>query len=123
MLFVKIHAGKTKLRKHQRASVAKQFGELVGRGEGGKACEIMEGVEGEDAVPGVPGSEGYNAADRLLGPVSLCGRVSGSGFHVWRVEMLGIIAVRSLSIAVCLRSLDVEALCTVCSGVGLQTVL
>ena len=78
--------------------MAKQFGELVGRGEGGKACEIMEGVEGEDAVPGVPGSEGYHAADRLLGPVSLCGRVSGSGFHVWRVEMLGIIAVRSLSL-------------------------
>ena len=130
-----MHAGKTKLRKHQRASVAKQFGEVVGRSEGGKDCEVMEGIEEEDAVPGVPGSEGYSAANRLLGLVSLCGRVSGSGFHVWRVEMLGMIAVcvlyspaLSLSqphrpIAVCLRSLDVDALCTVCSGVGLQTAL
>ena len=73
--------------------MAKQFGELVGRGEGGKDYEVMEGVEEENAVPGVPGSEGYSAADRLLGPVSLCGRVSGFGFYVWRVEILGMIAI------------------------------
>ena len=133
MLLLHIPAGKTKLRDQQRASVAKQFGELVGRGEGGKYYEVMEGVEEEDAVPGVPGSEGYSAADRLLGPVSLCGRVSGFGFHVWRVEMLRMIAVcvlyspaLSLSpprrpIAVCLRSLEADARCTLCPGVGLQT--
>ena len=134
MLLLHIHAGKTKLREHQRASVAKQFGELVGRDEWRKYCEvIMGGVEEEDAVPGVPGSEGYSAADRLPGPVSLCGRISGSGFHVWRVEMLGMIAVcvlyspaLSLSqprrpIDVCLRSLDADVTCTVCAGVGLQT--
>ena len=72
--------------------MAKQFGELVGRGEGGEYYEVMEGVEEEDAVPGVSESEGYSAAGRLLGPVSLFGRVSGSGFHVWRVEMLEMIA-------------------------------
>ena len=55
MLLLHIHVGKTKRSKHQKASEAKQFGELVGRGEGEKYCEVMEGVEEEDAVPGVPG--------------------------------------------------------------------
>ena len=89
MLLLHIHTGKTKLREHQRASVAKQFGELVGRGEGGKYYEVMEGVEEEDAVPGVPESEGYSAAGRLLGPgeslwVSIRVRVSRvEGGNAW----------------------------------------
>ena len=89
VLLLHIHAGKTKVRKHQRASVAEQFGELVGKSEEGKDYEVMEGVEEEDAVPGVPGLEGYSAADRLLEPVSLCGRVSGSGFPCGGWKHLG----------------------------------
>ncbi|CAM9567605.1 unnamed protein product [Ascophyllum nodosum] len=78
-----VEAGKTMLRAFQSGAVAKQFGKLIGRGEGeaggggeidGEACrgpddDLMEGVEEGDAVPGVPGSEGFSAADRLLGAV------------------------------------------------------
>ena len=97
------------LRAFQSGAVAKQFGKLIGRGEGeaggggeidGEACrgpddDLMEGVEEGDAVPGVPGSEGFSAADRLLGAVSFCGRMAGKGFPVWRPETFGMIAYES----------------------------
>lgn len=77
-----VEAGKTMLRAFQSGPVAKQFGKLVGRG-GGRAPEgglgpednFWEGGGEEEEVPGgadegVPGSEGFSAADRLLGAVS-----------------------------------------------------
>eukprot|EP00752_Nemacystus_decipiens_P009555 g8535.t1 len=74
-----VEAGKTMLRAFQSGPVAKQFGKLVGRGGGaakGAGVDALEeddylegmedGVEGGD---GGPGSEGFSAADRLLGAV------------------------------------------------------
>lgn len=73
-----VEAGKTMLRAFQSGPVAKQFGKLVGRrGDVGGADDVgpleddlLEGVEEAGGVEGVPGAEGFSAADRLLGAVS-----------------------------------------------------
>lgn len=68
------------LRAFQSGPVAKQFGKLVGRGaargglndpERGLEASYLEGVEEGGAEDGVPDSEGFSAADRLLGAVSI----------------------------------------------------
>ncbi|CAM9495794.1 unnamed protein product [Ectocarpus sp. 6 AP-2014] len=73
-----VEAGKTMLRAFQSGPVAKQFGKLIGRrGDvGGGADDVgpleddlLEGVEETGGVEGVPGAEGFSAADRLLGAV------------------------------------------------------
>ncbi|CAM9488014.1 unnamed protein product [Ectocarpus sp. 12 AP-2014] len=73
-----VEAGKTMLRAFQSGPVAKQFGKLIGRrGDvGGGAYnvgpledDLLEGVEEAGGVEGVPGAEGFSAADRLLGAV------------------------------------------------------
>lgn len=78
-----VEAGKTMLRAFQSGPVAKQFGKLVGRGgaaasraAGADALEddYLEGMEdggGEEGEKG--GSEGFSAADRLLGAVRVDG--------------------------------------------------
>lgn len=75
-----VEAGKTMLRAFQSGPVAKQFGKLVSRGASigaGVAQGSLEddlflegGIEEGVAEEGVPGSEGFSAADRLLGAVS-----------------------------------------------------
>lgn len=80
-----VEAGKTMLRAFQSGPVAKQFGKLVGRGaamgadsaaQAGLEDDLMEGgVEDGGTEEGVPGSEGFSAADRLLGAVSEWSRV------------------------------------------------
>lgn len=81
-----VEAGKTMLRAFQSGPVAKQFGKLVGRGRGeatsaGAGADALEddymgGVEDGGAEEGAaPGSEGFSAADRLLGAVSEAERV------------------------------------------------
>lgn len=69
------------LRAFQSGPVAKQFGKLVGRGgasvgvrgaaDGAMEDISFEGVDEEQGMDeGVPGAEGFSAADRLLGAVS-----------------------------------------------------
>lgn len=74
-----VEAGKTMLRAFQSGPVAKQFGKLVGRrGDVGSGADdvgpmeddLLEGAEEAGGVEGVPGAEGFSAADRLLGAVS-----------------------------------------------------
>lgn len=74
-----VEAGKTMLRAFQSGPVAKQFGKLVGRGgassmgaaQGSLEDDYPEGLEDCGAEEGAtPGSEGFSAADRLLGAVS-----------------------------------------------------
>ena len=71
------------LRAFQSGPVAKQFGKLVGRGgpiggvsdaERGLEDSYLEGVEEGGAEDGAPDSEGFSAADRLLGAVSIVTR-------------------------------------------------
>ncbi|CAN0188592.1 unnamed protein product, partial [Ectocarpus sp. 8 AP-2014] len=73
-----VEAGKTMLRAFQSGPVAKQFGKLIGRrGDVGGGVDdvgpleddLLEGVEEAGGVEGVPGAEGFSAADRLLGAV------------------------------------------------------
>ena len=78
-----VEAGKTMLRAFQSGPVAKQFGKLVGRGGAGtkgagsagalEEDDYLEGMEdggGGGAEEGdATGSEGFSAADRLLGAV------------------------------------------------------
>lgn len=70
------------LRAFQSDPVAKQFGKLVGRGggrgrglddaeRGGLEDSYLESVEEGGTEDGVPDSEGFSAADRLLGAVSM----------------------------------------------------
>lgn len=80
-----IPSGKTMLRAFQSGAVSKQFGKLIGKGGGGRGATLVgvvddeaearrgldeESMEEGGAVAGVPGSEGFSAADRLLGAVS-----------------------------------------------------
>lgn len=74
-----VEAGKTMLRAFQSGPVAKQFGKLVGRGGGAAAKDAgadaleddyLGGMEDGGGEEGAPGSEGFSAADRLLGAVS-----------------------------------------------------
>lgn len=71
------------LRAFQSGPVAKQFGKLIGRGgarggglddaeRGGLEDSYFEGIEEGGTEDGVPDSEGFSAADRLLGAVSIC---------------------------------------------------
>ena len=55
---------------------------------------MIEGVEKEDAVPGVPGSEGFSAAGSPPGVVvvGLCGPMSRARFHVLGAVTFGMIA-------------------------------
>eukprot|EP00903_Cladosiphon_okamuranus_P006725 g6562.t1 len=72
-----VEAGKTMLRAFQSGPVAKQFGKLVGRGgasakgAGADALEddCLESAEDGGEEEGAPDSEGFSAADRLLGAV------------------------------------------------------
>lgn len=73
------------LRAFQSGPVARQFGKLIGGAarEGGAAADehgledsLFEGVEEGGMEEGVPGSEGFSAADRLLGAVSGGGKGS-----------------------------------------------
>ncbi|CAM9685048.1 unnamed protein product [Scytosiphon promiscuus] len=78
-----VEAGKTMLRAFQSGPVAKQFGKLIGRGgatserTSGRELDLEDSAwaagdeeeEGGGAEEGVPGSEGFSAADRLLGAV------------------------------------------------------
>lgn len=88
-----VEAGKTMLRAFQSGPVAKQFGKLIGRrGDvGGGADDVgpleddlLEGVEEAGGVEGVPGAEGFSAADRLLGAVS-----GGGGLRVCPSNVIG----------------------------------
>ena len=54
---------------------------------------MVEGIEAREAVPGVHGSEVFRVADRLLGAVSLCGRMSGAGFPCGGPKRLGRLCV------------------------------
>lgn len=72
------------LRAFQSGAVSKQFGKLIGKGGGGGAtlvgvgddeAKVRRGLDEElmeegGSLAGVPGSEGFSAADRLLGAVS-----------------------------------------------------